>query len=94
MLVFAISDLLYLYFYYKVIVVQTVRRRGTVAWRYGGELYVQRGCASLLPTRQLVFCSCFWLQQYTATCYRRLYFYLLLLLRCPCVFPGPTEPTL
>ena len=33
MLVSVISDLLYLYFYYKVIVVQTVRRRGSVAWR-------------------------------------------------------------
>ena len=33
MLVFVISDLWFLCFYYKVIVVQTIRRCGSVAWR-------------------------------------------------------------
>ena len=47
------------------------------------ELYVLWVYVSLLPTRQLAFYSCYWLQQYTATCSRYLSFSLQLLLPTP-----------
>ena len=76
-----LSFLIYMFaFIIIVLLAQTWRRWGSVAWRKHGELYILCVYVSWLPTRQLAFCSCYWFQLYTAPWFRRLSCSLYLLL--------------